>query len=385
MEPSIVLIAAGVLFLGGLALDALGRIVHVPRVTLLMLLGALLGPPVLDVLPAAFSQGSEVYTGLALTMVAFLLGHSLSRSTLAAQGRDILVISVVVVAVSICLVSGGLYLLGVPLPVALLLGGISAATAPAATHDVIRQSGRKDAFVTRLVGIVAIDDAWGLLAFSLLLTVAALAAGYGADGGTITTALYEAGGAIILGAAIGFPAAYLTGRLKPGEPSLVEAIGLVFLCTGLSFYFGVSYLLAGMVCGMVIVNFARHHDRPFHEIERIEWPFLLLFFVMAGASMHVEALVAVGTIGIGYVVLRFAARFLGGWLAGRLTDLGGGQGTLTGMALMPQAGVAIGMALVASDHFPQYREIIVTITIASTIFFEIVGPLMTQYALKKAK
>lgn len=384
MEPSIVLIAAGVLFLGGLALDAFGRIVHVPRVTLLMLLGAFLGPPVLDVLPAVFSQGSEVYTGLALTMVAFLLGSSLSRQTLAAQGRDILTISIVVVLVSIALVGGGLYLLGVPLPIALLLGGISAATAPAATHDVIRQSGRKDGFVTRLVGIVAIDDAWGLLAFSLLMTVAAFFAGYGADGGTIMAALHEAIGAIVLGAAIGFPAAYLTGRLKPGEPSLVEAIGLVFLCTGLSFYFDVSYLLTGMVCGLIIVNFARHHDRPFHEIERIEWPFLLLFFVMAGASLHVEALVAVGVAGIGYIVLRFVGRLVGGWLAGRIAGLERGEGLLTGMALMPQAGVAIGMALVASDHFPQYRDILVTITIASTILFEIIGPLMTQYALKKA-
>ncbi|CAN0603356.1 unnamed protein product, partial [Ectocarpus sp. 12 AP-2014] len=130
--------------------------------------------------------------------------------------------------------------------------------------------------------------------------------------------------------------------------------------------------------------FARHHERPFHEIERIEWPFLLLFFVMAGASLHVEALMALGVAGVGYCVLRFVARLAGGWLGGRASGLSSQEGVLTGMALMPQAGVAIGMALVASDHFPQYRETLVTITIASTIFFEIVGPLMTQYALKKA-
>jgi Kef-type K+ transport system membrane component KefB len=379
-----VLVAIGVLFLGGLALDAFGRIVHVPRVTLLMLLGALLGPPILDVLPDAIADGNPIYTDLALTMVAFLLGSSLSRATLAAHGREILLMSIIVVLMSITLVAGGLYLLGVPLPIALLLGGISAATAPAATHDVIRQSGKTGKFVTNLTGIVAIDDAWGLLAFSVLLTLAALLLGNGADGGAVFHAFYEAGGGIVLGVAIGLPAAFLTGRLKPGEPSLVEAIGVVMLCTGLSLYFEVSFLLTGMVCGAVIVNFARHHERPFHEIERIEWPFLLLFFVMAGASLHVEALMALGVAGVGYCVLRFGARLVGGWLGGKASGLSAGEGVLMGMALMPQAGVAIGMALVASDHFPQYRETLVTITIASTIFFEIVGPLMTQYALKKS-
>lgn len=381
---ALVLVAIGVLFLGGLALDAFGRLVHVPRVTLLMLLGAVLGPPLLDVLPNAIAAGNPIYTDLALTMVAFLLGSSLSRQTLSAHGREILLISVIVVMVSITVVAGGLYLLGVPLPIALLLGGISAATAPAATHDVIRQSGKTGKFVTNLTGIVAIDDAWGLLAFSVLLTLAALLVGNGTDGGAVFQAFYEAFGGIALGFAIGIPAAFLTGRLKPGEPSLVEAIGVVMLCTGLSLYFEVSFLLAGMVCGAVIVNFARHHERPFHEIERIEWPFLLLFFVMAGASLHVEALMALGVAGVGYCVLRFVARLGGGWLGGRASGLSGQEGVLTGMALMPQAGVAIGMALVASDHFPDYGETLVTITIASTIFFEIVGPLMTQYALKKS-
>ena len=75
--------------------------------------------------------------------------------------------------------------------------------------------------------------------------------------------------------------AYLTGRIKPGEPTLIEAVGLVFLCAGLALYFGFSFLLTGMVCGAIIVNLARHHERPFFEIERIEWPFMLLFFVMA--------------------------------------------------------------------------------------------------------
>lgn len=384
MEHAVVLMAVGVLFLVGLALDAFGRIVHVPRVTLLILLGTALGPPGLDVLPEAISDGNEVYSALALTMVAFLLGNSLSTKTLKAHGAQILVLSGSVVITSVIIVAGGLYLVGVPLPIALLLAGIAAATGPAATHDVVRQSGKTGRFVDNLIGIVAVDDAWGLLVFSLLMMVAGMLLGESAHGTPVASALYEAVGGILLGLVVGLPAAFLTGRLKPGEPSMLEALGVVLLCTGLALYFEVSFLLGGMVCGAVIVNFARHHDRPFHEIERLEWPFLLMFFVMAGASLRLEALPEVAVAGIAYCVLRFLSRFAGGWLGAMPLSLSTREGVLTGMSLMPQAGVAIGMALVASAHFPFYAEALITITIASTIFFEVVGPILTQFALKKA-
>jgi len=139
-----------------------------------------------------------------------------------------------------------------------------------------------------------------------------------------------------------------------------------------------------MVCGAVVVNLARHHDQPFHEIERIEWPFLLLFFVMAGASLNVSMLEQIGGIGLAYVGLRIVARMIGGLAGGALAGLPPREGALTGLALMPQAGVAIGMALVASERLPQYAPQILAITIASTIIFEIIGPFFTQFAIAKA-
>lgn len=383
MAQETLLIALGVLFLAGLALDAFGRQVHVPRVTLLIILGAVLGPPVLDLLPLDVDEANELYAPTALTMVAFLLGGSLKRQTLAAHGREILIVSLTVVGVSLAVVSAGLALLGTSAAVALLLGAISAATAPAATRDVVHQSGRKGRFVDNLLGIVAIDDAWGLLAFSVMLTLVGVLSG-GDGSAALLHGLWEIGGAIGLGLAIGLPAAFLTGRLKPGEPTLIEALGIVFLCAGLALWLDLSFLLAGMTCGATVVNLARHHEQPFHEIERIEWPFLLLFFVMAGASLEVAHLSGVGLIGMAYVVLRFSGRILGGWLAGMLAGLPAREGRLTGMALMPQAGVAIGMALVAAEQFPQLGETILAITISSTIVFELIGPLMTQYAITHA-
>ena len=383
MTPEIVILAVGLLFLAGLALDAVGHLVHVPRVTLLILLGVLVGPPGVNWLPIDIDSAHEVLAPMALTMVAFLMGGSLDRGTLAARGRAILVLSLALVAGTALVVGLGLWALGTPLAAALLLAGIATATAPAATLDVIRESGAETSpFGKLLIGIVAIDDAWGLLAFSLLLTLAAMVVGDG-DTAALAHAGYEIGGAVVLGLVLGLPAAALTGRVKPGEPTLIEALGLVLVVAGLALWLEVSFLIAGMTTGALVTNLARHHDRPFHEIERIEWPFLLLFFVMAGASLDVSALLAAGGAGVAYMTLRVLGRLVGGALGGPLTGMRPARGARTAAALLPQAGVAVGMALVAAERFPQAGELVLAVTIAATVIFEVIGPPLTQWALAK--
>jgi Kef-type K+ transport system membrane component KefB len=316
--------------------------------------------------------------------VAFLLGGSLTRKTLAAHGRAILFISVAIVAVTLGLVSAGAWLLGVPPGAALVIGAVATATAPAATQDIIRQSGAKGPFVDTIKGIVAIDDAWGMIAFSLALILAISLSGGGEQGNLLAEAGHEIFGAIGLGLAIGLPGAFLTGRISRGEPLQTEALALVFLTAGLSLWLGVSFLLAGMTVGAVIVNLARHHDRAFHEIRHVQWPFMLLFFLLAGATLEVEALRQIGLLGAAYVVLRIVARLIGGWLGARIAGRSPKEALLYGPALLPQAGVAVGMALVAAQELPGSGEMILTLTIGSTVIFELIGPLATLWALRRA-
>lgn len=384
MSVHFALLSIGALFLVGLVADILGRRTHIPRVTLLILAGLLIGPAGLDVLPPALEQWYEFLASAALTMVAFLLGGALSLDKLRDHGREIVIVSVAVVGGSAVIVGGGLWLMGVPVTMALLLAGISTATDPAATQDVVRQSGAKGRFSRVVLGIVAIDDAWGLIAFSLLLVAAKMSNG---DGGfqVLLGGLWEIGGAIAVGAGLGLPAAALTGRLRPGEPMQIEMLAVVFLCAGLAIWIGVSFLLAGMVCGMIVTNLARHHDQPFHEIENIEWPFMVLFFILAGASLRAEGLEELWVIIGLYLVLRVVARLAGGWAGGALAGLPAAERRWIGAALMPQAGVAVGMALVAGNHFPELRQQVLSITIATTIAFEIVGPILTQTALARTR
>jgi len=387
MDIATVMLTLGGLFLAGLAADTVGRRTRLPRVTLLLLCGIAAGSAGFDLLPPDFRDWYDFLAITALTMVAFLLGGAFEIGSLRARGAAILAISLVSVVVTLAVVAFGLWAIGLPLGAALLLGAIASATDPAATQDAIRQSGRSGPFTQTLRGIVAIDDAWGLVVFSLVVVVAGLLGGAGEAGLTemLGHAGYEIGGAVMLGLVIGVPGAALTGRLRPGEPLQTEALCLVFLTAGCALWLGVSYLLAGMVAGAVIVNRARHHDYAFHEIEMLQWPFMLLFFILAGAALDLAALRDLGALGLGYIVLRSLARIGGGWLGARIAATPPVQRPLFGLALLPQAGVAVGMALAASERFPDWAGQIMTLTIGSTVAFELLAPALTIWAVRRAE
>lgn len=220
---------------------------------------------------------------------------------------------------------------------------------------------------------------WGVIAFSLLLIAAKTIIG---DGGIdiLQQGAREIAGALLVGIAVGLPAAFLTGRLEPGEPMQAEALGLVFLCTGLAIWLEVSFLLAGITTGALVANLAKHHTRAFHEIEHIEWPFMVLFFVLAGASLEVMSLNEIGVVGVAYLILRTLGRLLGGWSGGALSKMPSPHRRWIGFALVPQAGVALGMALIAAHHFPELAKPLLAVTISTTIVFELIGPLLAQAA-----
>jgi len=382
MEMHETFLTLGALFLLGLLADQIGRRTRLPRVTLLLICGVAIGASGLNLLPLETDYWYAFLTTTALTMVAFLLGNSLSLKNLRTHGTTIMAISLSVVIVTIVVVGFGLWAVGVDLGLALLLGAVATATDPAATQDVIRQAKAKGGFTKSLTGIVAIDDAWGVLAFAFVLILAGMLNGAQTQG-ALLYAMWEILGAVALGVAIGLPAAYLTGRLAKGEPLQTEALGIVFLCAGLALWLEVSFLIAGMTTGAMIVNFARHHSRAFHEIEHIQWPFMILFFILAGASLDLGALVQVGWIGLGYVVLRIASRIIGAWLGSVIGKAPRVERPWFGVALLSQAGVAVGIALIAAEEFPQYADTILAVTIGTTVIFELIGPSGTLLALRK--
>jgi Kef-type K+ transport system membrane component KefB len=381
-ELSKTLLTIGAILLLSLATDVLGRWTKLPRVTLLLLFGLLIRQT--PWFPEDIEKLFPLITNMALSMVGFLLGEKLALSFLQKNTHTVLWVSVSEVFVTATIVLAGLILIGVPIEVALIFAGISTATDPAATADVVNETNANGEFSSTLLAIVAIDDAWGLIVFSFMLALAQSI--YGQTGGIeiLLSGAWDLGGACLVGIGLGVPMAYLTGRIRPGKPTLTEALGFVFLCGGIALWLEVSFILASMILGGVVAYLARHHERPFHAIEGIELPFMILFFVLAGASLEIGGLSQIGYIGAAYIILRVVGRVVGAWPGAAIAQAGPLVKKWMGMALMPQAGVALGMALVATHRFPEISDVIFPVVIGTTILFELIGPIMTRTALARA-
>ncbi|QQL45343.1 cation:proton antiporter [Sulfuriroseicoccus oceanibius] len=384
-EPAYLFLMLGATFLLGLAADAMGRRTSLPRVTLLIILGFLVGPACLDLLPPVQDALFTLSANIALTMVGFLLGERMGSLLAEGGAREMLIISITVALLTAAIVGAGLWLVGVPVVLALLLAGIATATDPVATVDVIDAVGAKGRFSKLLLAIVAVDDAWGLLLFSLLLSAAGILSGNAGDAwAPLWEGLWEIAGALGLGGILGVLMAYVTGRISPGDPTRLEAIGFVFLLCGGSLMLEVSFVLAAMTMGMVVSLRAKHHEHPFHEIKRLELPFMILFFLLAGAHFELRSLATVGIAGACFIGLRVLGRIAGGWVGGKLAASPASIRRWIGWTLMPQAGVSIGMALLAAEKFPHHSDALMQMTIGATVLFELAGPALTRVALLRA-
>lgn len=378
------LLVVGVLLLAGVAAEALSRRVHLPRVTLLVLLGVLVGPGALDVLPPAQEQWFPVAATVALVMIGFLVGGEFTLDRLRDQGREVVGIAVVQALVTAAVVGTGLLALGFSTSLALPLAGLAAATAPASTYAVVKAHGRKGWLSRTVIGVVAIDDVITIVLFSLLLTVATVLAGSGAALDLLGTASWEIGGALLVAVALGVPAAYLTGRLEPGEPTREEALGVVLVLAGVAVWLGVSFLFAAVALGALVANLATHHERPFREIENLEWPVMVVFFVLAGAELRLDDLTAAGLLGAAYLVLRSLGKVGGGAVAARIAGGPDARPGWLGVILLPQAGVALGLALLAAERLPGVGDRLLAVVVATTVVFELIGTALARIALLRA-
>ncbi|MCB9794834.1 MAG: cation:proton antiporter [Alphaproteobacteria bacterium] len=359
-----------------------GGWLHVPQVTLLIVFGVTLGPAVLDVLPEARARWYPGIAEATLAMVGFLLGGEFTLAGLRERGRSVLILSLTVTLASWLVVALGAWALTGALPVSLVLACAATATDPAACQNVVRESGAEGPLSRTLLGVVAVDDLWGILVFSATLAGLGLMTGEG-GGEALTHGLLELGGSLTLGATLGLVMSLVTGRLIPGQPTREEAVGFVLVSAGLAHWLGLSYLLVAVTMGAVVANLATHHERTFRQIEDIEWPFLVIFFILSGAILEPTGVAEVALLTAVYVLCRVAGRALGAWAGSRL--LGWTDSASLGPALLPQAGVALGMTLVATERFASIGQQALTVIVLSTVFFEVVGPLLTLRQLRRAE
>lgn len=188
----------------------------------------------------------------------------------------------------------------------------------------------------------------------------------------------------MVGLLMGLPMAWLTGRIKRGEPSILEAMGFVLICGGLALYLNVSYLLACIVLGATVARFAKHHTRPFRDIEGASEPFMVMFFLLAGYKCDPVVLQALGILSIVYMLARSLGLIVGGALGARVANAPGEVRLRIGWCLLPQAGVALGLALLACERVPALTDTVLPLIIGTTVVFEICGPIITRRQLRKS-
>jgi NhaP-type Na+/H+ or K+/H+ antiporter len=375
------ILAVGGMFLFGMAAHFLGKHTFLPRVSLLVIFGIIIGPAGLNLIPSVLFRNFDLIATIALLMIGFLLGGKLTRQSFLRSRSKSLFISLIAAIGTVMIVFTGLLLIGVPGEIALLLGCIASATDAVSTVDIVNESESRSKFSELLLLVVALDDIWCLILFSFALAAVGVLHGLDSTTSPLQTAAIHIGGGALIGLIIGLPAAYMTGRIKPGQPIMAEALGLAFICGGVALWTDTSFLIASMVMGATIANIARHHEYSFHAIEDIESPFLIVFFVLAGASLELDAMFASGFVGIAFIVSRVIGKTLGAAGGAAISHADAATGRWMGLALMPQAGIAMGMALVASTTFPEYRTVLLPIVIGATVVFEILGPIGTRFAL----
>lgn len=384
------ILSLAVIFILGFFASRLTKKLKIPTITAYVVLGILLSPGVFNLLSIDLLLASEVISSIVLGIIAFSLGENFSLDTLRRVGRAVTGISITAAIVPWFFVAFTLWaLFGQPFYIALIFGAIASATDPAAVVMVTQEYKSKGDFTDTLLGIVAIDDAWALMIFGLSL---ALANSFMHDNGHLAGVLKDIASAVgkilsslAIGAVAGIIFNKLTGFVSTPKNRLIYTLGFLFFVIGSALSFDLSILLSCMTFGATIINTNKLSFEFFSSLREIDSPLYLIFFVLAGASLRIDVLGAVAFLTIGYILFRVVGKMVGALLGARLVDASPMIKKYMGLALIPQAGVALACALIAKQAvgYP-WGDRILTVTVASTVVFELIGPWVTKRSLVKA-
>lgn len=369
-----------------LLMTRITRLAKLPNVTAYLLAGVLIGPGVLKIINSDAISSLSLLTSVALGFIAFSIGDEFKLSTLKQIGKPAMLITVFEGVGAVILVDAVTLLLGFPPAMCVTLGALAASTAPAATLMVVRQY-KADGPLTRiLLPVVAADDAIGLIAYSISINIG-IALATGAPLNFVSTFLIPLGQiilALVIGGVLGFVAALSHRYFRSHTNRMSVAIAGVFACTALADMWGLSSLLMCMALGAVYVNLRDDAERILGCVDDWTYPLFMLFFVISGSSLDLGALPKVGLLGVVYIFARFAGKWIGSYFGAALTKQPDVIKQNIGFALMPQAGVAIGMATLAAKQLPGYGTQVQTVILAATLVYELIGPLASKYALQRA-
>ena len=386
-HTSLVILELAAMLLSAFGLSRITKLLKLPNVTGYILSGILIGPHCLKWIDASMVENMSFVTDVALAFIAFGVGKYFTWSTLRKSGAQVLVITVLEALAAAAAISAAMLLIfDLPLSFSLLLGAIGAATAPASTLMTIRQYKAKGHFVDTILQVVALDDAVALLAFSVCATISQVAESpEQLSAASILLPIAYNVLAVALGAGMALALKWSERHVRSAYNRLLMVVILLLTLAGLCAAVDVSPLLACMALGMVHANVTEEKDLLFKTVDEFTPPVLTFFFVVSGMRLNVPALATAGVVGVVYFFVRIAGKYFGATLGAVLTGEERSVRRYLGMALVPQAGVSIGLAALGERMLsPEMGGLLSTIILSSAVLYEIAGPALAKLSLHLA-
>ncbi len=385
-------IAIAILF-GFLVSKVINRL-RLPGVVGYLIAGLILGPSIFNCFSESLLDKLGIFTSITLSLVAFMIGSEIKLSAMSGMGKGIAAITLLESFGAFIVVAAGVYLLTKKLYLALIFGAIAPASSPAGTVAVLQENKAKGRLTSAIYAVVGLDDGLAVMIFALAVAMAKFSfTGKAISAGTVLTGpVFEIAGSIVLGILTGLVTGVFIRKISGKDSILAISIGAILVCTGIAEYFDFSLILANLTLGVVFVNlFPVENRKAYRAIKSISLPIYIIFFFLAGAHLQLRLLPSIGILGAVYIVCRIVGLIGGAYLGAVVSKQNAIIRKYLGFGILSQAGVAIGLAVLAADRFGSLGQewqkvalVVVNIIAASTIFFEIIGPISTKFAISKA-
>jgi Kef-type K+ transport system membrane component KefB len=367
------------------------KFARIPEVSGYIVAGIILGPSVLGWVSQQNLTALQILSEVALGLILFSVGTVFEVSRFRRVGRQVLLLTLIESVLAAVVVSVGMLVLGQSWKTALLLGAIAVATAPASTLMVVRENDSAGPLTDTLLAIIALNNIYCIIAYSLVGAAIDLAAGLGGPT-DLFQALYfslyplvwQLIGSVALGFLVGMLLAAWASKVTETGETLILLGGAILLCVGLARVLDLSPLIASMAVGATLVNFTNHSSPLFDTLARADPPFYAIFFVLAGADLDLGLVGSLGLAGVVYLIGRAGGKLLGARLGAEWLGMAPVVRRFLGLALMAQAGLAVGLVITTQRRFADLAPAVTTIVLASVVIYEIVGPISTRFALVRA-
>ncbi|MDD7153491.1 MAG: cation:proton antiporter [Faecalibacterium prausnitzii] len=393
-DVSVVIVSVALMLFSGFAMTRVTKRLRLPNVTAYIVAGILMGPYCMNLIPGRVVTGMSFVADIALAFIAFSTGEFFKFSTLKKSGAKVMVITVMEACLASVLVFIVVYfVLGLELNFSIVLAALASATAPASTVMTIRQTHAKGDFVETLLQVVALDDMVGLLAYSIAISVALASMTGDFHAGSIVKPILLNIIVFVLGGLFGLFLKLLLHK-RSTDNRLIVSVAVLFAFCGICAILDVSPLLGCMSMSMIYINLT-DDERLFKQLNYFSPPILLLFFVRSGVNFDLGALVnsseSIGSvpllrIGVIYFVVRILGKYVGAFLGCAMVGKDKLVRNYLGLALVPQAGVAIGLAAMGARTLGgETGDVLETIILASSVLYELIGPACAKLSLYLSK